>query len=209
MLIIGLTGGIGAGKSTVSEMLGKRGAVVIDVDGLGREVIGPAGSAVDAVIDRFGEEVRGSDGAIDRPALAGKVFGDPEALAALNAISHPAINALLDEQLAAIADGNPDSIVVLDLAVLAESDLGRGIRHPFELVVVVEAPREVRLERLVERGLTVEDAEARMASQATDDERRALAEFVVGNGGDLDELATAVAELWSTLQQLHDQKLGR
>lgn len=209
MLVIGLTGGIGAGKSTVSGMLGRRGAVVIDVDALGREVIGPGGSAVDAVIDRFGEEVRGTDGSIDRRALAGKVFGDPEALAALNAISHPAIDGLLDRRLSDVAESAPDSIVVLDMAVLAESELGRGIGHPYELVVVVEAPRETRIERLVERGLTVEDAEARMASQATDDERRALAEFVIGNGGDLDELGRVVAELWGRLQQLHDQKTGR
>ena len=199
MLIIGLTGGIGAGKSTVAELLRGHGAVVVDVDALGREVIGPSGSAVEAVVARFGEEVRGADGSIDRPALAGKVFSDPEALAALNAISHPAIDQLLDERLSEIADRAPDRIVVLDMAVLAESDLGRGITHSYEVVIVVEAPREVRIERLVDRGLTVEDAEARMASQATDAERRTLADHVIDNRGDLDELAQAVARLWDEL----------
>ncbi len=203
MLIIGLTGGIGAGKTTVAELLGRQGAVLIDVDALGREVIGPGGSAVEAVVARFGEDLRSSDGSIDRPSLANLVFGNPESLAALNAISHPAIDALLDERLTEIADRAPDSVVVLDMAVLTESDLGRGISHPYELVTVVEAPKGLRIERLVERGLTAEDAEARMASQATDDERRALADYVIDNGSHLDHLAEAVAELWTRLRRLH------
>ena len=199
MLVIGLTGGIGAGKSTVAEMLGRHGAVVIDVDALGREVIGPGGSAVEAVVARFGQDVRGPDGSIDRPSLANRVFGDPESLAALNAISHPAINALLDERLTDIADRSPDSIVVLDMAVLTESDLGREIRHPYELVTVVEAPRALRIARLVERGLTAEDAGARMASQATDEERRAVADHVIDNSGDLKTTGEQVDELWAKL----------
>jgi dephospho-CoA kinase len=208
VLIVGLTGGIGAGKSTVAGLLARRGAVVIDVDQLGRQVVGPGGAVVDAVLDRFGADLRAGDGGIDRALLAERVFGDTEALAALTAISHPAINALLDETVAEIEAHTPDSIVVYDMAVLAESELGRGIVHGYELVVVVEAPADVRLERVVERGLARADARARMASQATDEERRALADFVIGNGGTVEALADSVAALWSRLQELHAQKLG-
>ena len=209
MLIVGLTGGIGAGKSTVAGLLARRGASVIDVDQLGRQVVGPRGAVVDAVLDRFGADLHAGDGGIDRAALAARVFGSPEALAALTAISHPAINALLDETVSAIDADTPDSIVVYDMAVLAESGLGRGIVNAYELVVVVEAPAEIRLERVVARGLTRADAVARMASQASDDERRALADFVIGNGGGMEALADSVAALWSRLQALHDQKMGR
>lgn len=209
MLIVGLTGGIGAGKTTVAGMLARRGAVVIDVDQLGRQVVGPNGAVVDAVLDRFGADLRDGDGGIDRAALAARVFGDPEALGALTAISHPAINALLDETVSGIEARTPDSIVVYDMAVLAESELGRGIANAYELVVVVEAPTDVRLERVVERGLSRADAAARMASQANDEVRRALADFVIGNGGDIEALGDSVAALWNRLLELHDQKLAR
>ena len=199
ILVVGLTGGIGVGKSTVAELLAGLGATIVDVDGLGREVIAPGGRAVDAVVARFGEQVRGADGGIARPALAAVVFGDSESLAALNAISHPAINELLDERLDAVAAATPDAAVVLDMAVLTESTLGRGIRNPYQQVIVVEAPREVRIGRLIGRGMTEADAVARMASQASDEERRAIADFVIDNGGDLDQLAARVAELWTAL----------
>lgn len=207
--MVGLTGGIGAGKTTVAQLLARRGAVVLDVDAIGREVVGPSGVAVDAVAARFGEDLRTPDGGIDRSGLAGRVFGDEEAIAALNAISHPAIDAVLDETLTEVAATSPDSIVVLDMAVLAESQLGRATSHPYELVVVVEAPRETRLDRLESRGLAREHAVARMASQASDAQRRGLADFVIGNGGPPEDLAGSVAQLWDRLQQLHDQKRGR
>jgi dephospho-CoA kinase len=209
VIVVGLTGGIGAGKTTVAGMLARRGAVVIDVDAVGREVIGPGGAASDAVAARFGADLRGSDGAIDRPALAARVFGDAEAVAALNAISHPAIDAVLDETLSDVERRSPDSIVVLDMAVLAESQLGRNITHPYELVVVVEAPVAVRLTRLAERGLAGDDARSRMASQASDEERRRFADFVIGNGGGEADLVSSVAQLWDQLLRLHDEKLGR
>ena len=207
--MVGLTGGIGAGKTTVAKLLARRGAVVIDVDAIGREVVGPSGAAVDAVAARFGEDLVTATGGIDRPGLAARVFGDDEAVVALNAISHPAIDAILDETLTEVDTRSPDSIVVLDMAVLVESQLGRGTSHPYELVVVVEAARELRLSRLESRGVARGDAETRMDSQATDEQRRALADFVIGNGGAEEDLVASVAQLWDRLQQLHDQKRGR
>ena len=209
MLIIGLTGGIGSGKSTVAEMLGRRGAVVIDVDGLGRAVIAPDGRAVDAVVNRFGEYVRGPDGGIDRAALASIVFGDESQLLALNEISHPMINELLDEAIEEVINGPADSadnIVVMDMAVLLESQLGSVSRHSYEIVVTVEAPLPVRLERLEGRGMTRDDAVARIENQASDDDRRAIAQYVVGNGGDLEDLTASVGKLWADLQRVHASK---
>ncbi len=199
MKVIGLTGGIGVGKTTVAELFEGHGAVVVDCDALGREVIAPGGLAVDAVVERFGDVVRADDGSIDRAALAPIVFGDPDALADLNAISHPAINTLLDERLEAIKDRDANAVVILDMAVLTESDLGQGITNAYETVVVVEAPVDVRLERLIARGHTEEDARGRMASQATDDERRAIADVIIVNDGELDHLAEEVADAWRQL----------
>ena len=206
MLIVGLTGGIGSGKSTVAGLLASHGAEVVDVDALGREIIAPGGAAVAPVLERFGEALRGADGSIDRPALAQIVFNDPDELASLNEISHPAINDLLDERIEAIAEAGAADVVVLDMAVLAESTLGRDTRFPYELVVTVEAPPDVRLERLVGRGMTADDAKARLTSQATDEQRRDLSNFVIGNGGGPDELAEAVAQLWDALRRLADER---
>lgn len=210
MLIVGLTGGIGSGKTALSDALARRGAVVIDVDGLGRQVIGHGGSAVEAVVERFGDRVRSPSGDIDRAALSEIVFADEEALADLEAISHPAINELLDQQIDAIAGehapGADDPIVVLDMAVLVESSLGWENRHRYEVVIVVEAPLDVRFERLAARGLDREQAEARMAAQASDEERRAVAHFVVSNAGSLEDLNHVAGEVWAELQRLHAEK---
>ncbi|WP_419841706.1 dephospho-CoA kinase [Candidatus Poriferisodalis sp.] len=202
MLIVGLTGGIGAGKSTVAQLLAAHGAAVVDVDALGREVIAPNGPAVLPVVERFGEHLRGTDGGINRAALASIVFNDPDELASLNAISHPAINALLEERIESIRSCRPAEVVVLDLAVLVESSLGRDTRFPYEVVVTVESPPDLRLERLIERGMTAEDARARLASQATDEQRRAVSNYVIHNAGGADDLAEAVAQLWQALRQL-------
>ena len=206
MLIVGLTGGIGAGKSTVAGLLASHGAAVVDVDALGREIIAPDGTAVEPVLRRFGDQLRGPDGGIDRGALAAIVFNDPGELAALNEISHPAINDLLDERVAAIGAAGATEVVVLDMAVLAESTLGRNTRFPYEVVVTVEAPPEMRLERLRERGMSAEDAKARLASQATDEQRRELSNFVIGNGGSADDLADATAQLWDSLCRLAGER---
>jgi dephospho-CoA kinase len=205
MLIVGLTGGIGAGKSTAADALARRGAIVIDVDGLGRQVIGHGGTAVDAVVARFGPTVRSAAGDIDRQALASIVFHDTQALADLEAISHPAINTLIDAHIDTLPD---DSIVVLEMAVLVESKLGWDNRHRYEVVVVVEAPPEMRLERLIGRGMSANDATARMQAQATDEERRAAAHFVIVNVGTPEQLAGTIGELWSELQRLHAEKMG-
>lgn len=197
--IVALTGGIGAGKSTVASLLAERGMAVIDVDALGRAVIAPGGSAVDEVVARFGDEVRGGDGGVDRARLASIVFNDREALAALEAISHPAINRALDTRLDEVA---PGTTVVFDMAILVGSRLGRDLPsgRSYGTVVVVESPEALRVARLVEqRGMTELDARARIASQPSDADRRAVADVVVVNDGDLDTLRARVDDLYELL----------
>ena len=214
MLIVGLTGGIGSGKTTVAALLASHGAHVIDVDGLGREIISPNGAIIEQVLERFGESLRLPDNSIDRAALAQLVFDDPAELAALNQISHPAINALIDERLdqhlldQQLEDQRPTAVAVLDMAVLAESSLGRDNRHRYEVVATVEAPPDVRLERLIQRGMSNADALARMAAQATDEQRSDLADFVVGNGGTLADLEQVVLQMWEHLAALAQAKLS-
>jgi dephospho-CoA kinase len=194
VLLVGLTGGIGAGKSTVAEMLTARGAVVIDSDLLARRVVEPGQPALAALVERFGTGILAPDGTLDRPALAAVAFADDESRRALEEITHPAIGELfLAEMRAAPEDG----IVVNDVPLLVES--GQAGNRGYAAVIVVEAPRDVRLARLVERGLTREDAEARMAAQATDEERRAVATHVLDNGGTRDALEAQVDALWQEL----------
>lgn len=204
MRIVGLTGGMGAGKSTVASLLADRGAVVIDVDGLGRAVLEPEGEAFAGVVARFGPGVVGGDGRIDRAALAALVFEDPGALADLQAISHPAINRALDRLLDTVPD---DAVVVLDMAILVESHLGRDLPsgRGYDTVVVVEAPLDVRIARLVEhRGVSEADARARIAAQATDEDRRTVADYIIANDAndandELRSLAPQLDRLWSVL----------
>jgi dephospho-CoA kinase len=196
-LIVGLTGGIGSGKSTVAGLLAGHGAEVVDVDAVGRQVIAPGGRAEAAVLAEFGPGVADAGGHIDRAALAGAVFGDAAALARLTAISHPAINAELVDRIDALPD---DSIVVLDMAILVESHLGRiDPAHSYSRVVVVEAPEALRVERAVARGMREADVRARIASQATDAERRAVADVAVANDADLATLTERVDALWQQL----------
>ncbi|WP_420637951.1 dephospho-CoA kinase [Candidatus Poriferisocius sp.] len=200
MLVVGLTGGIGAGKSTAAARFGELGAHVIDVDAIGREVLAPGGRAEQAVVDALGPEVLDEQGHIDRAKVAAEVFGRPDRLAALEAVSHPAINAELELRLQELADGGEAQVVVLDMAVLAESRLGQlDSGRGYTQVVVVEAPEAVRLPRLIQRGLTEDQARARMASQATDAQRRALADHVIANDGSPTELAAAVDRVWQQL----------
>lgn len=194
MLVVGLTGGIGVGKTTVARALARRGAVVVDCDGLGRKVVEPGGLAYDGVVRRFGPGVVKADGTLDRAALAAIVFNDPAALADLNAVTHPAIDVEIAQAIAAAPAG---SVVVLDMAVLVETNLGRG---QYEVVVVVEAPLDVRIERLAGRGMAADDARARIASQVSDAERRAVGDLFVDNGDDETELERAVDHLWVALR---------
>ncbi|MGD9701536.1 MAG: dephospho-CoA kinase [Acidimicrobiia bacterium] len=195
MRIIGLTGGIGAGKSAVAARLAARGAVVIDVDAIGRQVLEPGGAAEAEVIEHFGPRVVDGDGRIDRARLAKVVFSDREELAALEAISHPAINAEIDRRLAGLPD---DALVVLDMAVLVGSRLGRDLPsgRGYDTVVVVDAPEDVRVARLVElREMSEADARARIAAQPRDVDRHAVADHIVVNDGELAALDDAVDAL--------------
>jgi dephospho-CoA kinase len=202
MLAVGLTGGIGAGKSTVAGLLVGHGAVLIDADRVAREVVAPGGPAYRPMIDRFGEGILDADGLIDRPAVAAVVFGDPDALADLNAITHPAIGVTMLERKEAHAGG--DDIVVLDIPLLRPEHrelLGLAA------VVVVDVPPELALDRLVgSRGMSREDAEARIASQVDRTTRLDGADLVVDNSGDLDHLAAEVGRVWDALVvlQAHD-----
>ncbi|MPY95417.1 MAG: dephospho-CoA kinase [Acidimicrobiia bacterium] len=194
MSVIGLTGGIGVGKSTVAGLLAARGAHVIDVDAVAKGVIEPGGAAHDALVERFGAGLV-VDGRLDRAALGAIVFADPAALGALTALSHPAANRVMAEL---VAEAGPGALVVLDMAVLVEyPKLGRWEGGGYERVLVVEAPLEVRLHRLeTQRGMRREDALARIRAQASDGERAAVADWVIDNGGDLAALDAQVDQLW-------------
>ncbi len=194
MLLVGLTGGIGAGKSTVADLLTKRGAIVIDGDLIARRVVEPGQPALAAIVEHFGADVLAADGTLDRPKLAARAFADAVERAALEAITHPAIAA---EFLREMSEAPPDGIVVNDVPLLVESK--QAADRGYEVVIVVEAPRELRLDRLVERGLDRVDAEARMAAQATDEERRAVATHVLDNRGTRADLEAQVETLWADL----------
>lgn len=188
--VIGLTGGIGVGKSTVAAMLAGHGATIVDCDDLGRQVVEPGGRAYQPLIDAFGTDIIAEDGRVDRPKLGGIVFNDPSALAKLNAVTHPAIDAEIADAISD-AEGHP---VILDMAVLTESDLGKG---QYGEVLVIEAPLEARLARLLEtRGMSGEQAMARINSQSSDEQRRAIADYLITNDGSEAELQAAVQALW-------------
>ena len=190
MLRIGLTGGIGSGKSTVSRLLEQRGAVIVDADAIAREVVEPGSPGLGAVVEAFGPQVLAADGTLDRPALAAVVFADPEARKRLDAIVHPLVRARATEVAAAAP---ADAVVVNDVPLLVET----GQAGSYDLVLVVEADPATRVARLVQRGLTAEDARARMAAQATDEQRRAVADVVLDNSGTLEELEAQVDRFWA------------
>ena len=192
MLRIGLTGGIGSGKSTAAARFAELGAVVIDADQIAREVVEPGTPGLAQVVERFGAGVLRPDGSLDRPALAKLVFDDPAALAALNAIVHPLVAA---RSASRMADAGPDAVLVYDVPLLAENDLAAN----FDAVVVVEAPLAQRLDRLAARGLARDEAQARIARQATDEQRRAVATVLLDNSGSRDELARQVDATWHRL----------
>jgi dephospho-CoA kinase len=190
MLRIGLTGGIGAGKSAVARRLAELGAVVIDADALAREVVAPGTDGLAEVVARFGPAILTPDGQMDRAVVGQIVFGDDEKRRQLEAIVHPRVR---DRSAALIEAAPPDAVVVHDIPLLVESGAAGG----FDLVVVVLADSDVRLDRLVRlRGMSEEAARARFAVQATDDQRRSVADVVIENNGTVDELRAAVDALW-------------
>lgn len=190
MLRIGLTGGIGSGKSTVSALLAERGAVIVDADVIAREVVAAGTPGLAAVADAFGGGVLAPDGSLDRPALAAVVFADPEARRRLDGIVHPLVRARAAELAGA---ASPDAVVVHDIPLLVETGQG-GL---YDLVLVVEADAETRVARLVRRGMTEDDARARIAAQASDEQRRAVADVVLDNSGTPEELAAQVDRFWA------------
>jgi dephospho-CoA kinase len=194
---VALTGGIGSGKSSVAVRLAQLGAVVVDADAIAREVVQPGTPGLAAVVAEFGATVLAPDGSLDRAALASIVFSDPARRTALEAIVHPLVGARSAELIAAAPEG---AVVVYDVPLLAESlGTGRDRSGEFDVVVVVEAPQELRVARLMARGLTETDARARIAAQATDEQRRAIADQVLDNSGDLAHLHAQVDALWRTL----------
>ncbi|WP_030262457.1 dephospho-CoA kinase [Streptomyces sp. NRRL B-24484] len=193
MLRIGLTGGIGAGKSEVSRQLAALGAVIVDSDLIAREVVAPGTDGLRAVVAEFGPEVLQPDGSLDRPALGRLVFGHPERLAALNAIVHPLVRARSADLEAA---AGPEDVVVHDVPLLAEN----GLAPLYQQVLVVDVPDEIRLDRLVRlRGMAEDEAKARMAAQATREDRLAVADIVIDNSGSLDDLTARIRQVWEQL----------
>ncbi|MEU6251674.1 dephospho-CoA kinase [Streptomyces sp. NPDC047043] len=193
MLKVGLTGGIGAGKSEVSRLLVECGAVLIDADRIAREVVEPGTPGLAAVVDAFGGDVLAPDGTLDRPKLGSIVFADPEKLALLNSIVHPLVGARSRELESAASE---DSVIIHDVPLLAENSLA----PLYDLVIVVDASPETQLDRLVRlRGMTEEDARARMAAQATRVKRREIADVLIDNDVPLEELQRRVKDVWADL----------
>ena len=196
MLRVGLTGGIGSGKSAVAERLAALGAVVLDGDKAARAVVEPGTPGLAAITRAFGPGVLRPDGSLDRPRLAGIVFSDEAAREKLNAITHPLIHEHIQAaEEAAVKAGGPDTIVVHDIPLLAEGQRAAE----FDLVIVVDVPPEVQVSRLAGRGLPEEQARARMAAQARREQRLAIADMVIDNSGTLDELDLRVGDVWAEL----------
>jgi dephospho-CoA kinase len=196
VILVGLTGGIGSGKSTVSARLAALGARVIDADAIVRDVQAPGTDVFAAIVDRFGAGVVAADGTLDRQAIADVVFNDPDELKALNAIVHPAVGVGIAERLAEAAES--DDVVVLDVPLLVESG-----RDDMAATVVVDVDPEIAVDRLVEhRGFREEDARARMSRQVSRDDRLAKATKVLDNSGTVDELLAQVDALWPWMQSL-------
>ena len=196
MILVGLTGGIGSGKSTVSRLLAERGAVVIDADAITRELQQQGSSLLGILAERFGGHILSSDGSLDRAALAEIVFSDPEALKDLNKIVHPAVAAEMNRRMDEVRSTN--KVVVLDIPLLAENP-----RKGLCGVIVVDIPVELAVERLVSfRSMNEDDARARISQQATRETRLEIADQVIDNSGDFSSLENRVEEVWQWAQTL-------
>ncbi|MEV5708074.1 dephospho-CoA kinase [Actinoallomurus sp. NPDC052274] len=198
MLSVGLTGGIGSGKSEVSRRLAEHGAVIVDADAAAREVVEPGTPGLAEVVAEFGDGVLRPDGSLDRERLGSIVFADEERRARLNAIVHPRVGERMREL---VEQAPPDAIVVYDVPLIAEN----GLAGMYDLVVVVDAPVEEQVRRLTgRRGMTEADARARIAAQATRERRLEIADRVIDNSGPLERLAELVDELWAELKRRAD-----
>ena len=200
MLRVGLTGGIGSGKSEVSRRLAARGAPIIDADLAARDVVQPGTPGLGEIATVFGPRVLRPDGSLDREQLGQLVFADPGLRAKLNAIVHPLVHERMRQlEQQAIAAAGPAAIIVHDVPLLAENGLGRG----FDTVLVVDAPDDQRVQRLTAtRGMTAAHAQDRMAAQASRQQRLAIADIVIDNSGTLDDLDRRVDEVWAVLRDL-------
>jgi dephospho-CoA kinase len=198
MLRVGLTGGIGSGKSTVSERLAALGAVILDADQAARAVVEPGTPGLAQIAAAFGPAVLAPDGSLDRAKLAAIVFADQAALAKLNAITHPLIHAHIKAAEEAASEAGDDSLILVhDVALLADWDRAKE----FDLVIVVDVPTETQVERLTQqRGMPADQARARIAAQATREQRLAIADIVIDNSGTKSDLDRRIAEVWATLQ---------
>ena len=191
---VALTGGIGSGKSTVAGFLAERGAVIVDADAIAREIVEPGQPALEEIVKSFGARVLRPDGRLDRGALAQIVFADPQALARLNAITHPRIATLSAQRLDAVP---ADAVVVYDMPLLAEQ--GPAALQGWDAIVVVDAPEDLRVSRLVARGLSADDAQARVQAQASREARLSIATHVLDNSGSESGLRAQVDALWNGL----------
>ncbi|HLP22770.1 MAG TPA: dephospho-CoA kinase [Microbacteriaceae bacterium] len=193
-MLIALTGGIASGKSTIAAQLAKHGAVIVDADQIAREAVAPGTPGLNRIAEVFGADVLLADGSLNRAALGSRVFGDDVARRRLEEIVHPEVRRLSRARFDAAFRANPDAVVVYDVPLLVEA----ARDEPFDLVVVAIAGREAQLARLTGiRGLAADEAAARLAAQATDDERRAIADVVIDTSGSLDETIAAVDRLWA------------
>jgi dephospho-CoA kinase len=196
VLTVGLTGGIGSGKSEVSRRLAALGAIVIDADKVAREVVEPGTPGFAAVAAEFGKDVVRADGSLDREGIGRVVFNDPDALKRLNAIVHPLVGERIAAIMADVERDHPDGVVVYDVPLLVENNLQGG----YDVVLVVAAERQTQLRRLVEdRGMTQDDAEARIAAQAALEAKLAVADVVIDNNGSLEDLDRHVGQVWADL----------
>jgi dephospho-CoA kinase len=195
-LVVGLTGGIGSGKSTVSTMLADKGALIIDADAITRELQQPGHEVFDAMVERFGKEILAPDGTLDRRAVAAIVFADEQARKDLEAIVHPAVGAEMLNRMQSVAD--TDTVVIYDVPLLVES-----ARRGYGAVIVVDVDPEVAVRRLVEqREMDERDARSRIANQADREERVAVADRVIDNSGTVDDLRREVDEVWTWIESL-------
>lgn len=191
VMLIGLTGGIGAGKSTVAQLFEERGVPIVDADVIARDVVTPGEPALAELVEHFGDSILGADGELNRGKLAEVAFADAESHEALNAIMHPAISAETSKRIDALRGEH--SVIVHDVPLLVEA----GLAGNYDLTVLVDTPAQIRLQRLTElRGMDPEDAKKRIAAQATDEQRRAACDVALDNSGDIEHLRAQFEEMW-------------